>query len=33
MEDEFSGTFTVRALDPTTQAILAELTLKTAYLQ
>jgi hypothetical protein len=33
MEDEFSGTFTIRAFDPTTQAIIAELTLKTAYLQ
>jgi hypothetical protein len=33
MEDDYSGTFTVRALDPTTQAIIAELVLKTAYLE
>jgi len=33
MEDSFSGTFTVRALDPATQAIIADLTLKTAYLE
>jgi len=33
MEDSFSGQFTVRALDPNTQAMLADLTLKTAYLE
>lgn len=33
MDDNFSGTFTVRALDPATQAIVADLTLKTAYLE
>ena len=33
MEDNFSGAFTVRALDPATQAIIADLTLKTAYLE
>lgn len=33
MEDTFSGTFTVRVLDPATQAIIADLTLKTAYLE
>ena len=33
MEDQFSGTFTLRALDPATQAILADLTLKTAYFE
>jgi hypothetical protein len=33
MEDGFSGTFTVRASDPATQAIITELTLKTAYLE
>jgi hypothetical protein len=33
MEDEFSGNFTVRALDPATQALMAERTLKTAYLE
>jgi hypothetical protein len=33
MEDNFSGTFTVRALDPATQAIIADITLKTAYLE
>ena len=30
MEDDFSGTFTLELM---TQAIIAELTLKTAYLQ
>ena|SRR5271165_2254084 len=33
MEDEFSGSFTIRALDPATQALVAQLTLKTAYLE
>lgn len=33
MEDDFSGGFTVRVLDPTTNALLADLPLKTAYLQ
>jgi PglZ domain-containing protein len=33
MEEEFSGHFTVRALDPATQTLLAQLTLKTAYLE
>lgn len=33
MEDTFSGTFTVRVLDPATQAVIADLTLKTAYLE
>lgn len=33
MEDDFSGTFSVRASDPTTQAIITEITLKTAYLE
>jgi hypothetical protein len=33
MEDNFSGTFTVRALDPATQAIITDITLKTAYLE
>ena len=33
MEDEFSGNFTVRALDPATQALVAQLTLKTAYFE
>ena len=33
MDDDFSGTFTVRALDPTTQAVIDDLTLKTAYLE
>lgn len=33
MEDQFSGSFTVRALDPSTQALIADLTLKTAYLE
>jgi hypothetical protein len=33
MEDEFSGTFTIRALDPATQALVAQLVLKTAYLE
>ena len=31
MDDEFAGAFTVRAIDPTTQALLAELKLKTDY--
>ena len=31
MDDDFSGTFTVRAIDPATQALLAELKLKTDY--
>ena len=31
MQDEFSGSFTVRAIDPSTQALLAELKLKTDY--
>ena len=33
MEDDFSGSFTVRALDPTSQAMIADLTLKTAYIE
>ena len=33
MDEEFSGNFTVRALDPSTNALLAELTLKTAYIE
>jgi PglZ domain len=33
MDDDFSGTFTVRALDPATQATISELTLKTAYIE
>jgi hypothetical protein len=33
MTDNFSGTFTVRVLDPTTLALMGELTLKTAYLE
>ena len=32
MEDEFSGSFNVRVLDPVTSALLADLPLKTAYL-
>jgi hypothetical protein len=31
MQDEFSGSFTVRAIDPSTQALLADLKLKTDY--
>lgn len=31
MDDSFSGSFTVRAYDPTTQALLADLKLKTEY--
>lgn len=31
MEDDFDGSFTVRAIDPNTQALLAELKLKTDY--
>jgi len=33
MEDDFSGTFTVRALDPATQATISDLILKTAYIE
>ncbi len=33
MEDNFSGTFTVRALDPATQVIISDLSLKTAYIE
>ena len=33
MEDSFSGTFVVRAFDPNTNITLAELTLKTDYLE
>jgi hypothetical protein len=33
MEEQFSGNFTVRAMDPATQAMIAELKLKTAYLE
>ena len=33
MDDSFAGTFTVRALDPATQAIITDVTLKTAYLE
>ena len=33
MEDEFSGSFTVRAIDQAAQILIAELTLKTAYLE
>lgn len=33
MDDDFSGTFTVRALDPATQATISELALKTAYIE
>jgi hypothetical protein len=33
MEDDFSGSFTVRVLDPATNALLADLPLKTAYLE
>jgi len=33
MEDNFSGTFTVRVLDPATQAIITDLILKTAYFE
>lgn len=33
MEDSFSGSFKVRVLDPSSNATLAELTLKTAYLE
>jgi hypothetical protein len=33
MEDAFSGSFTVRALDPATQAVITDLCLKTAYLE
>jgi hypothetical protein len=33
MEDNFSGSFTVRVLDSATQAIITELTLKTAHLE
>jgi hypothetical protein len=33
MEEQFSGNFTVRAMDPATQATIAELKLKTAYLE
>ena len=31
MQDEFTGNFKVRAIDPSTQALLAELPLKTDY--
>lgn len=33
MEDDFSGSFIVRVLDPATNALLADLPLKTAYLE
>lgn len=33
MEDHFAGSFKVRAIDPRTNAILAEIQLRTAYLQ
>jgi hypothetical protein len=33
MEEDFSGSFTVRVLDPATNALLADLPLKTAYLE
>ena len=33
MEDDFSGNFKVRVLDPSTNATLAEISLKTAYLE
>lgn len=33
MEDDFSGNFKVRVLDPSTNATLAEIALKTAYLE
>jgi hypothetical protein len=33
MSEEFSGTFTVRVLDPATHLLLASLTLKTGYLE
>jgi hypothetical protein len=33
MEDDFSGNFTVRVLDPATNVLLAELKLKTGYLE
>jgi hypothetical protein len=33
MEEQFSGNFTVRAMDPATEAMIAELKLKTAYLE
>jgi hypothetical protein len=33
MEEDFSGSFKVRVLDPTTNATLADLSLKTAYLE
>jgi hypothetical protein len=33
MEEEFSGTFSVRAIDPATQVMIDELKLKTAYLE
>lgn len=33
MEDDFSGSFKVRVLDPSTNATLADLSLKTAYLE
>lgn len=33
MEDDFSGNFTVRVLDPTTNALLVDLKLKTGYLE
>jgi hypothetical protein len=33
MDDDFSGTFTVRALDPATQATISDLILKTAYIE
>jgi hypothetical protein len=33
MDETFRGSFKVRALDPTSSATLAELNLKTAYLE
>ena len=33
MEDDYSGNFTVRVLDPSTNVLLADLNLKTAYLE
>ena len=33
MDDDFSGTFAVRALDPATQATISDLILKTAYIE
>lgn len=33
MEEDFSGSFKVRVLDPSTNATLADINLKTAYLE